>query len=89
MKKSYKQVLKEELAHKNYYDGWTVKGMEEKLNKLENQMTLLEFHSHRAQWLKEWNSKYRLLDIDFETYMLMNTNITKEEFRRLTEKEKF
>ena len=36
MKKSYKQVLKEELIHKNYYDGWTVKGMEEKLNKLEN-----------------------------------------------------
>ena len=86
MKKSYKQVLKEELVHKNYYDGWTVKGMEEKLKQLENQMTLEEFYSHRAQWLKEWNSKYRLLDIDFETYMIMNTGITKEEFRRLTEK---
>ena len=53
---------------------------------LEQKCTLEEFHKHQATWLKEWNSKYRLLDIDFETYMLMNTSITKEEFKILIKK---
>jgi len=33
--KSYKEILKDELIMKNYYDGWTVKGMEEKLQEIE------------------------------------------------------
>ena len=89
MGRTRKEKLKEELVHKDYYDGWTVKGMEEELAKieeLEKKCTLEEFHKHQATWLKEWNSKYRLLDIDFETYMLMNTSLTKEEFKILIKK---
>jgi len=33
--KSYKEILKDELVMKNRYDGWTVKGMEEKLREIE------------------------------------------------------
>ena len=34
-------------------------------------MTQQEFEQHRQTWIKEWNDKWRLLDIDFEVYMLM------------------
>jgi hypothetical protein len=30
-----------------------------------------DFENHRLEWLKDWHSTYRLLDIDFESYMLM------------------
>ena len=33
--KSYKEILKTELIMKNRYDGWTVRGMEEKLREIE------------------------------------------------------
>jgi hypothetical protein len=34
-------------------------------------MTQQEFEQHRQTWIREWNDKWRLLDIDFEAYMLM------------------
>lgn len=34
-------------------------------------MKLDEFEQHRQTWLREWKDKWRLLDIDFETYMIM------------------
>lgn len=43
-----------------------------------------DFESHRLEWLKEWHSTYRLLDIDFESYMLMK-GITPDEYKRLNE----
>jgi glycosyltransferase involved in cell wall biosynthesis len=45
-------------------------------------MTKQEFEQNRKQWVKEWFVKYRLLDIDFETYMIMN-GLTKEHLLRL------
>ena len=33
--KSYKDILKIELVMKNYYDGWTIKGMRKKLKEIE------------------------------------------------------
>ena len=33
--RSYKEILKDEIIMKNRYDGWTVKGMEEKLKEIE------------------------------------------------------
>ena len=47
-------------------------------------MTKEEFEQHRLEWIKEWHSKYRLLDIDFEMYMLMN-GLTPDEYKRLNE----
>jgi len=43
-----------------------------------------DFEFHRLEWLKEWHSTYRLLDIDFESYMLMK-GITPDEYKRLNE----
>ncbi len=86
MGKTYKEKLIEEIAMKHYYDGWTVKGMEKELKKieeLEKKCTLEEFHQHQATWLKEWNNKYRLLDVDFETYMIMNTSLNREDFKKM------
>lgn len=45
-------------------------------------MTELEFEQHRKQWQTNWHTHYRLLDIDFETYMVMN-GLTEEEFKML------
>ncbi len=45
-------------------------------------MTKQEFEQNRKQWVKEWFVKYRLLDIDFETYMIMN-GLTKEQYHHL------
>jgi hypothetical protein len=47
-------------------------------------MTIEEFELKRIEWLKNWSTKYRLLDIDFETFMLMN-GITKDMFVKLNE----
>lgn len=41
-------------------------------------MTQQDFEQQRLKWLKEWYNHYRLLDIDFETYMLMNGMDIKE-----------
>ena len=49
-------------------------------------MTLQQFIRHQNEWKKDFYSKYRFLDIDFETYILMNTGITKKQFRELMDK---
>jgi len=40
------------------------------------------FEEYREVWKAEWYNHWRLLDIDFETYMLMG-GMTKEEFDKL------
>ena len=45
-------------------------------------MTIEEFLECKTHWLKEWQDKYRLLDIDFEMYMIMN-GLSREEFDKL------
>jgi hypothetical protein len=35
-------------------------------------------------WIREWNDKWRLLDIDFETYMIMK-GMTSSEYRDMNE----
>ena len=41
-----------------------------------------EFEEHREAWKAEWFDCWRLLDIDFEMYILMN-GLTQEEFDKL------
>jgi hypothetical protein len=45
-------------------------------------MTRDEFESQRKKWSTEWYTKWRLLDIDFETYMIMN-GLPELEFKKL------
>lgn len=47
-------------------------------------MTQSEFEQHRQTWAKEWADKWRLLDIDFEVYMIM-MGITPDEYKSLNE----
>ena len=47
-------------------------------------MTKEEFNQHRQKWIKEWNEKWRLLDIDFEAYMLMN-GMSPDEYKKMNE----
>ena len=47
-------------------------------------MTQQEFEQHRQTWLREWNDKWRLLDIDFETYMIMK-GMAPDEYRNMNE----
>jgi len=47
-------------------------------------MTQQEFEQHRQTWIKEWTDKWRLLDIDFEVYMLMN-GMTPDEYKAMNE----
>jgi hypothetical protein len=47
-------------------------------------MTQQEFEQHRQTWIKEWTDKWRLLDIDFEAYMLMK-GMAPEEYRSMNE----
>jgi hypothetical protein len=47
-------------------------------------MTQQEFEQHRQTWIKEWNDKWRLLDIDFEVYMLMK-GMAPDEYRSMNE----
>lgn len=47
-------------------------------------MTKEEFEQHRQTWLKEWADKWRLLDIDFECYMLMQ-GMSPDEYKRMNE----
>ena len=55
-------------------------------SKKKNKMTLQQFIRHQNEWKKDFYSKHRFLDIDFETYILMNTDITKKQFRELMDK---
>jgi len=47
-------------------------------------MTQQEFEQHRQTWIKEWTDKWRLLDIDFESYMLMK-GMAPEEYKAMNE----
>jgi hypothetical protein len=47
-------------------------------------MTQQEFEQHRQTWIKEWNDKWRLLDIDFEMYMIMK-GMAPDEYRSMNE----
>jgi hypothetical protein len=47
-------------------------------------MTQQEFEQHRQTWIKEWNDKWRLLDIDFEIYMIMK-GMAPDEYRTMNE----
>ena len=47
-------------------------------------MTQEEFSQHRLTWLKEWNDKWRVLDIDFEAYMLMK-GMSPDEYKKMNE----
>ena len=47
-------------------------------------MTQQEFEQHRQTWIKEWNDKWRLLDIDFEIYMIMK-GMAPDEYRSMNE----
>ena len=47
-------------------------------------MTKEEFEQHRQTWIREWTDKWRLLDIDFETYMIMK-GMAPEEYRDMNE----
>lgn len=49
-------------------------------------MTKQEFEQHRLEWLREWNDKWRHLDIDFKSYMLMK-GVSPDEYKRLNEPE--
>lgn len=44
------------------------------------------FEKYREIWKAEWYNHWRLLDIDFEVYMLMG-GLTKEEFDKLNKEE--
>ena len=43
-----------------------------------------EFEQHRQTWIKEWADKWRLLDIDFEAYMLMK-GMSPDEYKTMNE----
>jgi hypothetical protein len=47
-------------------------------------MTQTEFEVCRQTWLREWADKWRLLDIDFESYMLMK-GMAPEEYKKMNE----
>ena len=47
-------------------------------------MTQQEFEQHRQTWIKEWADKWRLLDIDFEAYMLMK-GMSPDEYKTMNE----
>ena len=47
-------------------------------------MTKEEFEQHRQTWLREWNDQWRLLDIDFETYMIMK-GMSPDEYKAINE----
>lgn len=47
-------------------------------------MTQEEFEQHRKTWLKEWYNHWRLLDIDFEAYMLIQ-GVSPDDYKRLNE----
>ena len=49
-------------------------------------MKLQQFIKHHDKWKKDFYSKYRLLDVDFECYILMNTSLNKKGFRELMDK---
>lgn len=51
-----------------------------------DKLTKEEFEKFRKTWKEEWYDHWRLLDIDFEMYMLMR-GLTKEEYKKLNNDE--
>jgi hypothetical protein len=51
-----------------------------------DKVTKQEFEKFRETWKLEWYDHWRLLDIDFEAYMLMK-GLTQEEFKKLNNDE--
>jgi len=51
-----------------------------------DKLTKEEFEKFRETWKEEWYDHWRLLDIDFEMYMLMR-GLTKEEYKKLNNDE--
>lgn len=49
-------------------------------------MSKIEFEQHRQHWKDDWHDNYRLLDIDFETYMFMH-GMSKEDFDKLNKED--
>ena len=47
-----------------------------------DKLTKEEFEKFRETWKEEWYDHWRLLDIDFECYMLMR-GLTEQEFKNL------
>ena len=47
-----------------------------------DKVTKQEFEKFRETWKEEWYDHWRLLDIDFEAYMLMG-KMNKEEYDKL------
>ena len=47
-----------------------------------DKVTKQEFEKFRETWKEEWYEHWRLLDIDFEAYMLMK-GLTQEQFKTL------
>jgi len=47
-----------------------------------DKLTKQEFEKFRERWKEEWHDHWRLLDIDFECYMLMK-GLTKQEYKNL------
>ena len=46
----------------------------------------IEFEKFREEWKENWYDYYRLLDIDFEAFMLMK-GLTIEEYKHLNNEE--
>ena len=51
-----------------------------------DKVTKQEFEKFRETWKEEWYDHWRLLDIDFEMYMLMR-GLTKEQYKTLNNDE--
>jgi lipopolysaccharide biosynthesis glycosyltransferase len=51
-----------------------------------NKITKEEFETFREMWKSEWYEHWRLLDIDFEIYMLMK-GLTEDQFKKLNNDE--
>ena len=51
-----------------------------------DKVTKQEFEKFRETWKEEWYEHWRLLDIDFEAFMLMK-GLTKEEYKKLNNDE--
>lgn len=51
-----------------------------------DKLTKEEFEKFRETWKEEWYDHWRLLDIDFEMYMLMK-GLTEKQYKKLNNDE--
>jgi 7-cyano-7-deazaguanine synthase len=52
-----------------------------------NSLSKEEFEKYRETWTSEWYDHWRLLDVDFEAYMLMK-GLTKQEYKKINKMNK-